>query len=833
MVIFLICLIDINTASARYATLSGENAGINSGDVIFIGERNLDFSRFANSSGVLPARLVHTDGTRYGIITISDGTGSLTGNDITAGMYYPYYPDGTSGTSYCIVRELTLGEIGIYTYNTDIKPSNLPQQPSALAKTTDIAFITPDVNIDGANLTGNWYKYSLSRGTLTTSTITNIHQNSVGLDTLTIDPRDKPDETLSDAPVFRLIDQTIVSSQTGNVSLTAVFSTNNLNGLEKSVSYPFTASLFSPALSAETEVVQNTYFDLTVTGVPYTRYNISISGSSSGSDAPQFESGDWEEMISYQEISTHTEWTGTKTFQIYVPESAPTNTYEIEMTDADGNSAELSFTVSSGAMSLYFNEPSDEIKSGLYSVGDSISLEGYITGATKPEDVYLFITGPNLPANGAKLDALGKEVSDGEEDSFTVTRYSVVLGKWSYEWNTTDFESGTYTIYANLKPYGYTSSSYPGGPGTDINGNTPPSHDYPLSEPSLNIKFDDKNNGYFAQGDILYGWWLSRGSASELRWYIFGNNFRYADNKSGMSAGITSSGSAYDSDEKVPWNEYGFTYNRNFTYNLYPGVYYFVCQHPGPNKIFEVNANKYSAVPAVINATFGSSVNLNSMSGTEAANALIKLLDNPYTDDIYVKTKFVIEEPWIRIDDPGEISVGNSLTVSGITNLAPSGTTPDKTKTQDTLYLNINRLDMDVGSDSVTAMKIPVDETTPLSSPKGYKSFKYDPIDTSSWYPGTYQITITCKDASVKKSYTFELLGQKTSSDSEYLSSDTESSLQESKPHTASKTPATVQLQETASVTVKSTQKSGTDLNIISLLAVLCSYVAFAYSRRE
>lgn len=57
-------------------------------------------------------------------------------------------------------------------------------------------------------------------------------------------------------------------------------------------------------------------------------------------------------------------------------------------------------------------------------------------------------------------------------------------------------------------------------------------------------------------------------------------------------------------------------------------------------------------------------------------------------------------------------------------------------------------------------MKIPVDTTTP-SSPipfRGYRTFSYNEIDTSSWYPGTYEATITCKDVSFKQSYSFENL---------------------------------------------------------------------------
>ena len=132
LIILLLCLINISTASARYATGSGDNAGINVGDVVFIGEKNLDFSLFTNSSGALPVQFVHSDGTRFGVIVLSGGTGSLTGSDITPGVYTPYYTDGSSGSAKCTVAELDLGEIGIYTYNTDIEPKNLPQPTNTM-----------------------------------------------------------------------------------------------------------------------------------------------------------------------------------------------------------------------------------------------------------------------------------------------------------------------------------------------------------------------------------------------------------------------------------------------------------------------------------------------------------------------------------------------------------------------------------------------------------------------------------------------------------------------------------------------------------------------------
>lgn len=793
ILLILISFICIDTVSARYPTSLGPNNGISDTDTVFRGEQFLDFSAL-NKGALLPDSFEQTGPGQTGVFSTPGGTGTVP-SGVPTGRYYPHYSDGTTSTTkWILVQDLSIGPIGIYTYNTDIVPASLPQQPSAIAKTTDIAFVIRSADIDGANLTGNWYKYTLARDTVTTSNIINTNGNSVDLSSLTADPRTQPVPGPT-APIFSLIDQSIVSSQTGDVPMTVTFTTQNLNGLVVTSVYPFTASLFSPALAlSSTEVAQGKYVDLTITGVPYTSYNISITGSgitpTGSATAPRFESGAWDTKINEQMISIHTEWQGTKTVQIYVPDGAIENVYTVTLTDASGIKVTKQFSVDSGTISVTFDEPISDIKSGTYAIGDIIHLSGNVPGATKPVPVYLYVTGPNLPQNGAMLDSPRTQVVDGNPATFTVTQYSVIMGEWSYSWDTAGLADGTYTVHVNLNPYGYLSSRFPGDPGTDAKGNVPPSHDFPLSEPSLGVSM--ANSGIFSKGDILYGRWLSRGSAEEIRWYIFGTNFKYADRMDHLSAGMTTGGEPYESDKGTPYNEYGFTYGRPFTQALSPGQYYMVCTSPGPNKVFETTASAFKTTHFTINSTSGVNANINELQGSDAANALIEMIKSPNSDDLYVRAQILIEEPWIRINLPDQIPVGEELKILGSTNLAASDTAPDGSKTTDALSLSIYRMDMDLGSTkSNTAMIIPVDETIPSKSNKyaGYNAFKYDEIDTSTWYPGSYLVTITSKDTGYKQSSSFELTADRSSSYEYNSKSQTDPSLSEKARQTVTNTP--------------------------------------------
>jgi hypothetical protein len=50
------------------------------------------------------------------------------------------------------------------------------------------------------------------------------------------------------------------------------------------------------------------------------------------------------------------------------------------------------------------------------AMGDRVPLEGFAPGA---DEVYLFLTGPNLPVNGVRLEDISAPIISGDPSTFT------------------------------------------------------------------------------------------------------------------------------------------------------------------------------------------------------------------------------------------------------------------------------------------------------------------------------------------------------------------------------------------------------------------------------
>lgn len=78
------------------------------------------------------------------------------------------------------------------------------------------------------------------------------------------------------------------------------------------------------------------------------------------------------------------------------------------------------------------------------ALGEVVPLEGYSSGSNY---VYLFLTGPNLPANGVQLNDITRRADQGHFTKVAVDSND----HWSYKWSTTNvngrLDAGTYTIW--------------------------------------------------------------------------------------------------------------------------------------------------------------------------------------------------------------------------------------------------------------------------------------------------------------------------------------------------------------------------------------------------
>jgi hypothetical protein len=87
------------------------------------------------------------------------------------------------------------------------------------------------------------------------------------------------------------------------------------------------------------------------------------------------------------------------------------------------------------------------------AIGDPVRLSGMAPGA---DVVYLFLTGPNLPSNGVRLEDISAPVITGVPSSFT--QATVSGDQWEYTWYTNTqggtLDPGIYTIYVTTTPVG-------------------------------------------------------------------------------------------------------------------------------------------------------------------------------------------------------------------------------------------------------------------------------------------------------------------------------------------------------------------------------------------
>ncbi|MFA7199131.1 MAG: DUF3821 domain-containing protein, partial [Methanoculleus sp.] len=280
---------------------------------------------------------------------------------------------------------------------------------------------------------------------------------------------------------------------------------------------------------------------------------------------------------------------------------------------------------------------------GLYYLGEEIVVSGTNTDSNT---VYLFLTGPNLPVNGVRLDGGMSPVESNNAASFTST--SVAADEtWSYRWDTgsitRSLDAGGYTIYAVSEPRSK-------GNLADVKYDT---QTIQLRPPTLSAQ---PSSLVLAPGDELVISGVTTGNTPCVNIWVFGKNYYGGDNGA-LGVRAVSVG---------PDGTFECALRAAETHTLQGGKYYVIVQHPVANG-FGVNVDSTRA--GWINGSSIVPVWLTGLQPSEAANALICALDSPNVDDIYTKFSFtILEECWILINPISDQTYGEIFTVTGTTD---------------------------------------------------------------------------------------------------------------------------------------------------------------------
>ncbi|PWR75755.1 hypothetical protein DLD82_04015 [Methanospirillum stamsii] len=429
-------------------------------------------------------------------------------------------------------------------------------------------------------------------------------------------------------------------------------------------------------VSSET-VVRGDPFAVTITGNPGMAYLVWIEGGSkSGSygdqppmiltsqegirqDNPEgtYYIGSYRpsgKSQSIRDIVPSTPYGGVYYYAEVIPDRNGKRTVEFRTTDATGDRR---YTIHVEGPRGATNPKSDDVNvkvekgsvtlstgSNSYAIGEEVILHGRNTGSC---DTYLFITGPNLPSAGGRLDAPRIPVTQGNPSSFTVAGGDCETWEYRLFTGNLGLDTGTYTIYAVSSPsdrYHLSSTSWQTIPIT-------------LTRPYVSVS---KQRMSVAKGDELIITGASGGDPDAgVAIWIFGRNYFMYDTVS---------------TERGGW--FSYELSRAFTESMEPGEYQVIVQHPMANGNFDLWPDGSREVVLGTTPWYGAPVfrvsGPGSLQGSAAASALISALKSPYIDDTYTEYSIYIQSPKITIEqDTLTGFVDEPIILSGSTNFAP------------------------------------------------------------------------------------------------------------------------------------------------------------------
>ncbi len=397
------------------------------------------------------------------------------------------------------------------------------------------------------------------------------------------------------------------------------------------------------SLSANKDaVIRGNSFIVTVTGEPEMEYRLSVT------DVAGLAPGEYPALapgqvgvttITPAEARLTTTAAGTRSVQFNTNQSTRDASYTILVEDpADATIYdEVRVWVEKGSVTV--------TASDAYAIGEEIVFSGINTAS---DTTYLFLTGPNIDLNGARLENTSVKARTGDESTFT--RATVHAdGTWSYRWNTADvdqiLDAGGFTIYAVSQPCNKGS----------LSGVQYSTASFLLGSPTLTA---EASGATLVPGDEYRIGGTATGAPASVQVWVIGPNCRIL----GDRAPVGGDGTFRYVIEGAQTGKF-----------IQTGPYYVVVQHPGTYGGFGVVANEsgFLSGPGI------NPVDLLKLSESDAVNALLGAFDLRYIDDIYTKLSFVVvKESRIRIDPIDDRAYGETVTVAGDTSY-PAGTVLD------------------------------------------------------------------------------------------------------------------------------------------------------------
>ena len=281
---------------------------------------------------------------------------------------------------------------------------------------------------------------------------------------------------------------------------------------------------------------------------------------------------------------------------------------------------------------------------GSYFLGQEVLLSGT---NSETDNVYLFITGPNLPSDGGLMTNPRQPVQTIVAP-FAITSTDVNEDNtWEYKWQTANLniDAGSYTIYAVATPSNRAQLA-------DTKYGTV---SVIIRKPFVTAQVSPS---VVAQGDSVHFRGVAEGQPSPgVAIWTMGKNYAERQTESVNDDGT-----------------FDYEISGAVTSTMTSGQYFSVIQHPMYNDEFDVIYNTgtgfvQGAYPVRWSNLFKLSGS-GSLQGSDAANALTEELDNPDIDDTYTKLQFLVEVPEIKIVPITDKLVGDQFEVRGTTNLA-------------------------------------------------------------------------------------------------------------------------------------------------------------------